>query len=795
LVLAVAAILPAIAEEAGSGIIIYSTMDHAQDEIAVAVPFVKADQHQLVTNVTTGDGQTFRVTKNQLKQIVRPTDLSRTSVVDEAGLGKLRSEASSLRSMQARYPRAKVALEPLATRLEGMIQAIESGNVVVSGRLLSRADYEKQMSASAPKTINLTVGGRTYAGARLSSVGEGVISIMHSGGAASVPVDQLSDEQIVQLNTTSSGRLIEKPKVVVVAELPPATTSESPEGNERSAETAVDKPTGRESSVEDAMPADQSVAFSAAVVPEAVKETRVPVSDEVDSDEPVNLGSLRSLLLDCQKDLATLLQGVSAMKDLESFPGGRYGQMKYDEATREANLQRARMDAGTRAHTSMFETLGRLPQALREASGIPPDVQEGITDLAETTETDLEEFLGVINFQGRIRALLVRLDAIAPVEAIEEASGSENNVPLVGNAAEASPDDISLSEHDPRPKAVERTNAVEAGDIIKSDPADVGFHLFPVRVLIGGVVMLVALLLGGGSVASVVIRRRHGIDGMPKWLWPSAGGSMVVAVLGGILAFHSDREGGIDVREAPTIIRFDPGVLSAAEGGDPEAQFQMGRWSSLRPDGESDQKLAVVWFRKAAEQGHAEAQFNLSGSYALGLGVEKDDELALEWLLRAGEQGYLEAEKALGAVYQLGTGLPNPVPSEAYRWTRRAAEQGDAVSQFNLAVLYLKGFGTTTSETNAVQWMNRSADAGYPPARQWLEQRGESENLTAELRYRFQQQVQENMRSRPQGANPFSAHPTTQRVPPQYREAERRAYEGLRQQGYSDEALRQQGYR
>lgn len=214
---AVTAVPLAIAEEPVAGIIIYSTMEHGRDEIAIAVPFVKAEQHLLVTNVTTAAGQTFRVTKNQLKQMVRPTDLSRASVVDDAGLGKLRSEASSLRSMQERYPRAAATLEPLATRIEGMVQAIESGNVVVEGRLMSRTDYEKQMAASTPKTINLTVGGKSYAGARLSSVGEGVISIMHSGGVASVPVDQLSDEQISQLNATSNGQLIEKTKGIAAA--------------------------------------------------------------------------------------------------------------------------------------------------------------------------------------------------------------------------------------------------------------------------------------------------------------------------------------------------------------------------------------------------------------------------------------------------------------------------------------------------------------------------------------------------------------------------------------------------
>jgi hypothetical protein len=215
--LAVAAILPAMAEEPGSGIIIYSTMDHARDEIAIAVPFVKLEQHQLVTNVTTADGQTFRVTKNQLKQIFQPTDLNRSSAVDDAGLGKLRSEASSLRTMQERYPRAKATLEPLATRIEGMVQAIESGNVLVQGRLVPRADYEKQVAASAPKMIDLTVDGKTYANARLTSARDGVVSIMHAGGVASVSIDLLTDEQINQLNATSGGSRIEKPKEVAVA--------------------------------------------------------------------------------------------------------------------------------------------------------------------------------------------------------------------------------------------------------------------------------------------------------------------------------------------------------------------------------------------------------------------------------------------------------------------------------------------------------------------------------------------------------------------------------------------------
>lgn len=204
----------ASAGDVGLGIVIYSTMDHARDEIAIAVPFTKVERCQLITNVTTADGKIIRLTNNQLKQIVQTTDLTGATVVDDTGLRKLQLEASSLRAMQDRYPQAIAVIAPVADRIERAAQAIESGNVLVKGSLVPRADYEKQMAASAPKTINLTVDGRSYSGARLSSVSGESVSIMHSGGVASVAVDQLSDEQIAQLNGTSSVSGIERQMVV-----------------------------------------------------------------------------------------------------------------------------------------------------------------------------------------------------------------------------------------------------------------------------------------------------------------------------------------------------------------------------------------------------------------------------------------------------------------------------------------------------------------------------------------------------------------------------------------------------
>lgn len=48
------------------------------------------------------------------------------------------------------------------------------------------------------------------------------------------------------------------------------------------------------------------------------------------------------------------------------------------------------------------------------------------------------------------------------------------------------------------------------------------------------------------------------------------------------------------------------------------------------------------------------------------------------------------------------------------------ANQGDAVAQFNLALMYHRGLGVTASEQKAVQWYQKSASNGYVKAQEFL---------------------------------------------------------------------------
>ena len=80
-------------------------------------------------------------------------------------------------------------------------------------------------------------------------------------------------------------------------------------------------------------------------------------------------------------------------------------------------------------------------------------------------------------------------------------------------------------------------------------------------------------------------------------------------------------------------------LSSAAEGGDPRAQYVWGRLHDSQLGLLNDDKEAVKWYRKAAEQDYARAQTILGIAYSNGLGVAKDEAEAVKWYRKAAKQG------------------------------------------------------------------------------------------------------------------------------------------------------------
>jgi Sel1 repeat len=57
---------------------------------------------------------------------------------------------------------------------------------------------------------------------------------------------------------------------------------------------------------------------------------------------------------------------------------------------------------------------------------------------------------------------------------------------------------------------------------------------------------------------------------------------------------------------------------------------------------------------------------------------------------------------------------------ESVRWHTKAAENGNAASQFSLGMFYLQGAGVPKDEAEGVKWLRKSADQGNPAGEFWL---------------------------------------------------------------------------
>jgi hypothetical protein len=81
----------------------------------------------------------------------------------------------------------------------------------------------------------------------------------------------------------------------------------------------------------------------------------------------------------------------------------------------------------------------------------------------------------------------------------------------------------------------------------------------------------------------------------------------------------------------------------------------------------------------------------------------------------AAEQGDALAQFSVGVMYASGRGLPRDY-AEAAKWWRKTADQGLAVAQSNLGVLYNVGKGVPQNKAEAAKWTRLAADQGLAAA-------------------------------------------------------------------------------
>lgn len=153
----------------------------------------------------------------------------------------------------------------------------------------------------------------------------------------------------------------------------------------------------------------------------------------------------------------------------------------------------------------------------------------------------------------------------------------------------------------------------------------------------------------------------------------SLGKFFVVALLfaailvGGIFYFLPGSKKDVVYKKA-----YDEQLVSAANDGDPKAQYYLGLVFENGYGIASNASEATEWYRRAAEQGLDSAQVNLGMCYLEGIGITKNESEGVRWLTSAAEKGNTDAMFNLGAyLYNIGE------TSAGMDWLKKAAEQGN----------------------------------------------------------------------------------------------------------------------
>ena len=99
--------------------------------------------------------------------------------------------------------------------------------------------------------------------------------------------------------------------------------------------------------------------------------------------------------------------------------------------------------------------------------------------------------------------------------------------------------------------------------------------------------------------------------------------------------------------------------------------------------------------------------------YESGQGVLRNDAEAISWYRKAAEQDDAVAQFNLGVMYAKGV---SPNHAEAALWYRCAADHGLAGAQFNLGMMYVDGHGVTQDYVLAHMWLSLAAEGGASQA-------------------------------------------------------------------------------
>jgi len=124
---------------------------------------------------------------------------------------------------------------------------------------------------------------------------------------------------------------------------------------------------------------------------------------------------------------------------------------------------------------------------------------------------------------------------------------------------------------------------------------------------------------------------------------------------------------------------------------------------------------AKTYFELAAEKGNSEAEYLIGRFYAAGLGTPADNKRAVEWFKRSASHGDPTGAYELGLCCRTGRGTAKN-PQRGMSLISAAADNGCAPAMFEMGNCIRLGAGVEQDKEKALDYYRKAADMGYEPA-------------------------------------------------------------------------------
>lgn len=112
-----------------------------------------------------------------------------------------------------------------------------------------------------------------------------------------------------------------------------------------------------------------------------------------------------------------------------------------------------------------------------------------------------------------------------------------------------------------------------------------------------------------------------------------------------------------------------------------------------------------------AEKGNVFSNMLVAACYTDGVGVAKDKSKAVPYLTAAAKKNSVEAQRVLALSL-----LTGKKATEAAKWFKAGAENGDQTCEFYYGKMLVEGLGVKPAKKDGANWLLKAADGGFPQA-------------------------------------------------------------------------------